>query len=524
FYGPNGVPSLRFGSFNDVQVDIAGRSTFGSLEIYVRTVDDRSARTVLSYAHSLRLANLQIAFFTATADRGGAAVMRHALLRFMHLAGVDGIWCVPRPRPEILRILQTNERILQGTTKFGQRFTCEQQQMVTSWVVHNAERLWVRDGAPLAPRSRGGAGLLVIDDPHMAVLVTIAKRLDPQRPVIYRSHFVVHPDRVADPPSTATHAWDWVWSHAKAADLFISHPPAKTLLPQIVPRERLGYMPPTIDWLDGFSKTMSDRDVRYYLQEFDHVCRREQMPTLVYPGRDYIVQIAPFERSEGIGNALAAYAAFRCHSRFCAGKTPEQTPQLVLCSPSSANDPDQAEVLDRALAVLRDEHPTLKDSVIILRLPPCDQMVNALLSCARVALQLATGGGCEDTVSQALKKGVPVIASYTGGLPLLVRHNLNGFLVHNSDKSAALRAAAGYLDILFMNEDKYEVMSAFARNHVSKEIGTVGNAMCWMYLADRLASGHEVLPDGRWIWDLAREHAGEAVGPEETRLPRSLNV
>ncbi|KAK1086448.1 hypothetical protein LTR48_003561 [Friedmanniomyces endolithicus] len=194
--------------------------------------------------------------------------MRHALLRFMHLAGVDGIWCVPRPRPEILRILQTNERILQGTTKFGQRFTCEQQQMVTSWVVHNAERLWVRDGAPLAPRSRGGAGLLVIDDPHMAVLVTIAKRLDPQRPVIYRSHFVVHPDRVADPPSTATHAWDRVWSHAKAADLFISHPPAKTLLPQSVPRERVGYMPPTIDWLDGFSKTMSDQDVPYYLQEF----------------------------------------------------------------------------------------------------------------------------------------------------------------------------------------------------------------------------------------------------------------
>ncbi|TKA83879.1 hypothetical protein B0A55_00126 [Friedmanniomyces simplex] len=524
YFGPSGVPTPHFGRFNDVQIDIAGRGRFATLEQYVRTVDDRSARTALSYAHSLRLAKSEIAFFTATADGSGTAIMRHALLRFMHLAGVGSTWCVPRARPEMLRILETNESILRGTARPGQSFNCEQQQEVTSWITGNAERLWLSDGAPLAPCSKGGASLIVIDDPHMAVLVTIAKRLDPQRPVIYRSHIDIHPDRVADPTSNTAHVWNWVWSHAKAADVFISHPLAKTLLPQAVPRQRLGYMPPTTDWLDGLNKTLSDRDVHYYLQEFNDVCRHECMPTLAYPGRDFIVQIAPFERSEGVADALAAYAAFRRQSRFCAGKTVEQTPQLVLCSRSSMCGPDQTTVLDQAVTLLLGEYSALEGSVIIVRLPPCDQMINALLSCARVALQLSTHGGFEVTVSQALRKGVPVIARDTSGFPLLVRHNLNGFLVHGTHKSADTRAAADYLDTLFLNEDKYEAMSSFARGHLSNEIGTVGNAMCWMYLADRLTSGHEFSPDGRWIWDLAREHAGEPVGQEETRLPRGLNV
>ncbi|KAK0951971.1 hypothetical protein LTS01_025027 [Friedmanniomyces endolithicus] len=80
----------------------------------------------------------------------------------------------------------------------------------------------------------------------MAVLFTIAKRLDFHRPVVYRSHVDIRPDQVADPASPAAQVWDWARSHVKAADVF-------SVLTQVVPKHKLGYMVHTLDSLDGES-------------------------------------------------------------------------------------------------------------------------------------------------------------------------------------------------------------------------------------------------------------------------------
>ncbi|KAK0351772.1 hypothetical protein LTR91_025338 [Friedmanniomyces endolithicus] len=177
----------------------------------------------------------------------------------------------------------------------------------------------------------------------MAVLFTIAKRLDFHRPVVYRSHVDIRPDQVADPASPAAQVWDWARSHVKAADVFVSNP-GQSVLTQVVPKHKLGYMVHTLDSLDG---------------EFNEVCRRQCMPTLMYPGRDYIVQIASFEQSDGVADALEAYAAFRRASRFCARKTTEQPPQLVLCSPSSASSNSTDEMTGFLRAVT--DRETLKE-------------------------------------------------------------------------------------------------------------------------------------------------------------------
>ena len=41
------------------------------------------------------------------------------------------------------------------------------------------------------------------------------------------------------------------------------------------------------------------------------------------------------------------------------------------------------------------------------------------------------------------------------------------------------------------------------------EVGTVGNAACWLYLATKLAGGQVLKPNERWITDMAREEAGQ---------------
>jgi glycosyltransferase involved in cell wall biosynthesis len=160
-----------------------------------------------------------------------------------------------------------------------------------------------------------------------------------------------------------------------------------------------------------------------------------------------------------------------------------------------------------------------------MRLPANDLLLNNLISHAHVVLQLSTREGFEVKVSEALHAGRPVIATRAGGIPIQVKENVDGFLVEPGDHEAV----AGHLMDLFSNEKLWEQMSHAAATGVSDEVGTVGNALCWYYLAARLATtqspetgGKKLRGDHRWINDLAREEAGYPYKEGENRLPRKF--
>jgi alpha,alpha-trehalose phosphorylase (configuration-retaining) len=68
-------------------------------------------------------------------------------------------------------------------------------------------------------------------------------------------------------------------------------------------------------------------------------------------------------------------------------------------------------------------------------------------------------------------------------------------------------------------------MSAYAKTHVSDEVGTVGNAAAWLYLAVMYASRKQkIKPQGAWLNDMLREETGELYKPGEPKLPRNLPV
>lgn len=426
---------------------------------------------------------------------------------------------MPNPKPAVFRITKTNHNILQGAARPEDTFTEEDQLLVDDFGKANAERSWIKDGCPLAPRSKGGADLIVVDDPQMPILVTLAKETDPQRPVIFRSHIQMRPELIRDINSQAHAVWQWIWSHAQKADIFVAQPIRK-FVPDDVPKEKIAYMPATTDWMDGLNKQLSGETIRSYLSEFKSLCRG----TFAYPKRDYIIQIARFDPSKGLDDCIAAYAEFRRNSEFCKGKRTQQTPQLVLCGHSSVDDPDSKRIFDHIMTKLEDSYKDLKDSVIVARLGPSDQMLNALLTCSRIALQLSTGEGFEVKVSEALHKGIPVIARDVGGLPLQIQHGTSGYVVRGNSKDEEIEQVAKHIETLFADKDGYERMSSYAKSHISDEVGTVGNAVCWMYLTDLLTSGKELKPAERWVWDMAREHIGRKAGEEEVKLPRNLTT
>jgi glycosyltransferase involved in cell wall biosynthesis len=134
-------------------------------------------------------------------------------------------------------------------------------------------------------------------------------------------------------------------------------------------------------------------------------------------------------------------------------------------------------------------------------------VLNALLTNATVVTQLSLREGFEVKVSEALHHGKPVVATRAGGIPLQIQHGKSGYLVEVGDTDAV----AGHLYDLWTNRELYNSMSEFARNNVSDEVSTIGNALAWLYLGYKFSKGEFIKPEGRWLNDMAREEAGVSV-------------
>ncbi|KAI7154955.1 glycosyltransferase family 4 protein, partial [Hortaea werneckii] len=181
FFGPNSQPRVQVGFTNKVEVDLASRAQLTALAQYEQSVNSSTWSAALKYSQALKQSRKKMAFFSATPQGGGVALMRHALIRFYHLLGVDCTWWVPKPKPEVFRVTKTNHNILQGVAAPDERLTEERQQLIKDWIFSNANRYWTRPGGPLAPRSQGGVDCVFVDDPQMPAIVEIAKAQDPTR-------------------------------------------------------------------------------------------------------------------------------------------------------------------------------------------------------------------------------------------------------------------------------------------------------------------------------------------------------
>ncbi|KAJ5684151.1 uncharacterized protein N7477_000496 [Penicillium maclennaniae] len=515
-FGPENIPLLQVGYMGLVEVDTDFHVRLANREDFQKTVSHQTWAAVQHFASDLKKRKVSIAFFSATPQGGGVALMRHALLRLAHSLDVDIKWFVPKPRPGVFRVTKNNHNILQGVASPDARLTSENQKSLTDWIEDNAKRYWCSPGGPLCSPSEGGADVIIVDDPQMPGLIPISKQNAPDRPVIFRSHIQIRSDLVDTPGTPQAEAWAFLWKQIKIADCFISHP-VSAFVPQDVPLEMLGYMPASTDWLDGLNKNMRDWDVAHYGRHFSAACRNAGMPIIQYPDDRYIVQVARFDPAKGIFDVLDSYEKF--YDRLVQNRPDLRPPKLLICGHGSVDDPDGAVIYDQVIDHIELKIPHLRDHICVMRLKPSDQVLNAVLSKATIALQLSTREGFEVKVSEAIHKGKPVIATRAGGIPLQVENNKNGFLVDVGDTDAV----AGHLYDLWTDEALYDRMATYAISHVCDEVSTVGNALSWLYLCSTLSKGESVQPHGRWINDMAFEASG--IRPDDIpRLKRAVEV
>ncbi|KAL2868393.1 putative trehalose synthase (Ccg-9) [Aspergillus lucknowensis] len=514
-FGPEGIPLLQVGLSGLVQVDTGFHVQLTDKKSYEKTVSSNTWKAIEHYANDLKKRKIKFAFFSATPQGGGVALMRHAMMRFSHSLGTDMRWYVPKPRPGVFRVTKTNHNILQGVSAPEERLTEDKWDSVTHWIHENANRYWLRSGGPLTHPSEGGADVIVIDDPQMPALIPLAKEIAPDRPVVFRSHIQIRSDLVAEEGSPQAECWARMWEMIKHADLFVSHP-VRSFVPHTVPEEIVGYMPASTDWLDGLNKTMREWDVAYYGRVFNSIVRNSGMPVIDYPADEYIVQIARFDPSKGIPDVVESYEKF--YRRMQASAPHRVPPKLLICGHGSVDDPDGSIIYEAVVTHIESGVPHMADQICIVRLGPSDQVLNAIMSKAKVALQLSTREGFEVKVSEAIHKGRPVIATRAGGIPLQVIDKGNGFLVDVGDTDTV----AQHLFDLCTDDELWNRMHEFALAHVCDEVSTVGNSLNWLYLASVLSKGEKIKPNKQWINDMAREDAGIPYQEGEDRLQREL--
>lgn len=91
-FGPSLVPLLQVGWRGIVQTDAGFRAHLTNVQNHKDTCGSSTWSSVAYHTKQLRTNKVKIAFFSSTPQGGGVALMRHALVRFSRLMGVDLTW------------------------------------------------------------------------------------------------------------------------------------------------------------------------------------------------------------------------------------------------------------------------------------------------------------------------------------------------------------------------------------------------------------------------------------------------
>jgi len=140
------------------------------------------------------------------------------------------------------------------------------------------------------------------------------------------------------------------------------------------------------------------------------------------PQRTILTQISRFDR---LKDPVGVIRAYRIVKRYfdC---------QLVLAGGGAPDDPEGAVVLKEVLREAEND-PDIK----VLDLPASAPLeVNALQRASTIVIQKSLREGFGLTVSEALWKKKPVVASAVGGIPTQVIHKQTGLLAHSVEGTA----------------------------------------------------------------------------------------
>ena len=376
----------------------------------------------------------------STAHGGGVAEMLRSLIGYVRGVGVDARWITIGGNPEFFGITKRLHNRLHGYAGDGGPLGEAERAVYELVAAEHAELLAQRVG----PRD-----IVLLHDPQTAGMV--GPLVEKGVPVIWRAHIGLDV-----PNDRAREAWRFLIGYVEPADAYVFSRPAYTW--EGLDESKVTVIAPSIDAFSPKNHLMSFTAVTAVLRAAglaadDHhhsraiferldgtVGRVEHEARVVeeHALRLDVPLVAQVSRWDRLKDPMGIVSAFAEHVHA------DEEPHLLLAGPdvtAVADDPEGAEVFEEVEAAWHGLPQRVRRRVHLALLPmdEADEnavMVNALQRRADVVVQKSLAEGFGLTVSEAMWKGRPVVASDVGGIQDQIEDGQTGYLVEPTDLAA----------------------------------------------------------------------------------------
>ncbi len=427
----------------------------------------------------------------STAVGGGVAEMLQSLLSYTRSIGIDSRWLVISGNPDFFHVTKRLHHALHGSRGDGTPLDERAHQIYAETLQENALEFssLVRPG-----------DFVLLHDPQTAGLAPALRRSGAH--IVWRSHIG------CDSPNEEVElAWEFLERYLEDVPIFVFT--RESYVPAICDTGKSVIITPSIDAFSPKNQELSEAAVHTILvhtglldgpEEADHGFVRddgspgrvERRAEVVRVGRaphrdrPLIVQVSRWDPLKDMGGVMEGFRIL------CAGGNGSGA-ELVLAGPDVAgvvDDPEGAEVFEQTLEAWRQLPPTVRNRVHLASLPTADveenaAIVNALQRHATVVVQKSLREGFGLTVTEAMWKERPVVASAVGGIADQIEDGVSGLLLKDP---ADLDAFATTLDSLLASPERMRSLGRAARQRVRERFLGLDHLLKYADLIDRLTT------------------------------------
>lgn len=328
------------------------------------------------------LARRRVLNINSTFSGGGVAEILNRMVPLLNQLGLDARWEVVHGTDPFFDVTKKFHNALHGKQE---EITGEDFDIYMSTTEQN-----IRD-------MKLDADIFFIHDPQPAALISRKEAAGGKW--IWRCHIdVSHPDQ---------RVWDFLNQFVVRYDSAVFSAPSFS--PKLPIRQFM--ISPSIDPLSDKNKDLSREQVAKVVNKYN-----------LDLDKPMIVQISRFDYLKDPVGVIQAFEMVR-KGFDC---------QLVLAGGTATDDPECATVLDKV-----HERANNNPDIKVLLIPPgSDIEINALQRAATVIIQKSLKEGFGLTISEALWKSKPVVASAVGGIPLQIQDKFTGLLCHSVEGAA----------------------------------------------------------------------------------------
>ena len=407
----------------------------------------------------------------STAEGGGVAEMLRSLLAYARGSGIDARWAVIEGEPEFFRITKRLHHALHGSAGDGTPLGAQASRAYVEVLKPNI-KAFLEDVRP------GDA--VFLHDPQTAGMAPALMAHGAK--VIWRCHIGTE-----DITPEAEGGWAFLAPHVRDVPLRIFS--RQAYVPTTLDDGRSVVVQPSIDAFSAKNEEQTEDVTRAILAQAGliagpagdgprsftredgatgsvereaSVLREGEAPDWNDP---LVVQVSRWDPLKDHGGVMRGFASFveRCD--------PDGRSQLVLAGPDVSgvtDDPEGGVVLEELKAEWATFPAHLRSRIHLASLPMDDvgenaAMVNALQRHASVIVQKSLREGFGLTLTEAMWKSRPVVASRVGGLQDQVEHGEDGLLL---DSPADVEALAGALCRVMDDEALAAELGANAKERV----------------------------------------------------------